>query len=188
MGKLPRSKKLLIVGLSVVALIVLFAALAFFNSGPSLATLRTQYAERGLINDAAPVSDNQSITINASPDKVWSVLTNVSQWPKWQKDIKSVESDKSLTVGSTFKWNNAGSSINSEVVSFNQDTQLVWIGTTFGAKAVHIWHLKPTDQNKTTLSVHESLDGFMLKQLYGQGKLHTSLEYWLSALKTEAEK
>ncbi len=41
---------------------------------PSLATLHDEYALRGRIDEAAPVTNTSSVLIDASPDRVWDVL------------------------------------------------------------------------------------------------------------------
>ena len=58
------------------------------------------------INNNAPVKCSKTILINASPDKVWSVLTNIDRWATWQTDITMPKLNGELKLSTTFDWTN----------------------------------------------------------------------------------
>jgi hypothetical protein len=51
------------------------------------------------INEEAPVVAKVKIEINADPHTVWTILADIEAWPHWNPDIKSVNMDGELKVG-----------------------------------------------------------------------------------------
>ncbi len=88
-------------------LLLIFAAVP---SGDRLDRL----AAEGLIQDNAPVKTTSEITINASPERVWALLTDVNSWPKWQGDISEAEIRGPLQPGIAFVWT-SGTHIRSRI-------------------------------------------------------------------------
>jgi hypothetical protein len=41
---------------------------------------------------------SRSAKLSASPDSVWGIITNVSEFPKWRKDVNSVERLQGTTL------------------------------------------------------------------------------------------
>ncbi len=91
------------------------------------------------INENAPVKCSKSISINAQPEKVWRILTDINNWSSWQTDISNPKLTGNLTPNSTFKWKTGGAKINSTIHTVNYLNQFGWTGKTFGMLAVHNW-------------------------------------------------
>lgn len=53
----------------------------------SLQTVEAQNSSNMQINQNAPVKQQNQIQINASPAKVWAVLTDINNWTKWNDKI-----------------------------------------------------------------------------------------------------
>lgn len=141
------------------------------------------------INKAAPVVQKNEISINASPYKVWEILTNIKRWGEWNDRIKKPILQGDLRVGNTFVWNSGGSKITSEVHTYSPKKALGWTGKTFGATAIHNWYLEPITGG-TLVKVEESMEGLvisLLKKKMNQ-KLANDMEFWLVQLKRESEK
>ncbi len=49
--------------------------------GPKIEALHEQYAKQGHIDAQAPVQAAHSVHIEASPQRVWQVLSTVGDWP-----------------------------------------------------------------------------------------------------------
>ena|ERR1051325_2883745 len=141
------------------------------------------------VNVKAPVTVSKSIDINASPAKVWSVLTNINKWSTWQPDIKKAFMTGSLTKGSTFEWESGGAKIRSTVHTVQPLRAIGWSGNSMGIYAIHNW-VMTTNGETVTLHVDESMDGFLAKILKGylNKSLENSLGRWLVFLKNESEK
>lgn len=141
------------------------------------------------INNNAPVKCSKSITINADIEKVWSILTGISNWPEWQTDISRSDLPGDLKPGSTFEWKSGGAKITSTIHTAEPFNSFGWTGKGFGLFAVHNWML--LENNGTTIvTTEESMEGFMAKLL--RKPLNSSVEKgmhnWLNLLKHECEK
>jgi hypothetical protein len=138
----------------------------------------------GHIDENAPVRASSEILILAPIDKVWKLLSAIDDWPKWQSTISSARTSGPLQPGTEF----IGTKIKSRLAVVVPNTDLAWTGTAFGAKAIHIWHLKAPEEGRTLVSTEESISGFMLKIFYSSKDLEKSQREWLEALKRASEK
>lgn len=143
-------------------------------------------AESGKINPEASIRDRQSIIINASIAKIWTILTDIKKWPDWNPAIKSTEIH-AFEVGAIFKWNLGGSGLTSTIRSIKEPEVLSWTGSGMGMKAIHVWKLEKTEEDQTVVTTEESLQGF-LTLFFSHQKLHSTLITWLDRLKAAAER
>ncbi len=144
-------------------------------------------AATGRIQENAPVKASSRIAIHASPEKVWDLLTDVDNWPKWQSTITAAKINGPVAVGTTFTWNSGGTKIVSRIALVQPNTQLVWTGTAYKARAIHVWSLEPSPDGGTIVKTTESMDGFLLTVFYSSKDLAGSHKLWLDALKHKAE-
>ncbi len=70
-----------------------------------------------------------SITINASKESVWKILTDFENYPKWNSFIKSVSGN--VKVGNQIKIQLQGMIFKPTVLVFNENTEFKWLG--------HLW-------------------------------------------------
>lgn len=140
------------------------------------------------INSQAAVVQSQEIIINSNPDLVWEILTGVEDWPSWNEKVTKTSIKEELQVGSVFSWKSGGVNIHSKLHSYKDQQIMGWTGHTIGAKAVHNWHLIPTE-NGTKVIVEESMDGWLVELLKKSmnKKLEADMIFWLSRLKSECE-
>ncbi|MBI3233069.1 MAG: SRPBCC family protein, partial [Bacteroidetes bacterium] len=80
---------------------ILFTAIGFTAAASSFAQNNSIMIN---INNQAPVKCSKTITINASKEKVWTVLTNINQWATWQTEISNPKLQGELKPQSTFDW------------------------------------------------------------------------------------
>jgi uncharacterized protein YndB with AHSA1/START domain len=141
------------------------------------------------INENAPVKCSKTIFIKASPEKVWELLIDINNWPKWNKDIPKAKINGEVKPGTTFDWKTGGAGIHSTLHTVNRFNALGWTGKTFGASAIHNWTLI-AENGGTTVNVDESMDGFLTKLFRKsfQKNLETGMQSWLEQLKAECEK
>ncbi len=141
------------------------------------------------INHYAPVKCSRSMLINATPSKVWGVLTNISDWAKWQTEISSPSLKGALKEGTGFIWKTGGAKINSTLHTVIPNKSFGWTGKTFGMKAIHNWTITE-EGGQTKVAVEESMEGLLailLKKSFNKN-LAKGMGHWLELLKTEAEK
>jgi uncharacterized protein YndB with AHSA1/START domain len=162
-------------------------ALTVAGCGPRLSTLNA-LAQEGKVNERSPDVAHLEIEIDAPPAKVWSLLTNASQWPQWDKQIASVTAPGPFsTAGTKFMWKSGDTEINSEVQLVEPQTRLAWTGTAMSAKAIHVWQLQSIPGDRTRVTMKESMDGPLISRLFPPDRLKEAGQQWLIALKKAAE-
>ncbi len=144
-------------------------------------------ARNGDIQQNAPVKASLEITIDASPEKVWALLTDVKNWPTWQRDITKAGIYGPLQVGTALSWK-AGIGIQAHIALLQPLDQFGWTGTAYKAKAIHLWKLQRLPGGRTLVRTDESMDGFFVRHLYSSSKLEESDRRWLHYLKEAAER
>ena len=140
------------------------------------------------INYKAPVQCSKSIVINATPEQVWRVLTDINQWSVWQPDIHLPSVNGPLQTGSLFNWKTGGANIRSTVHTLNPWSEFGWTGKAFGTFAIHNWTLTKR-YRQTEVRVEESLEGPMaslFKPLFNK-KIERGMVKWLNLLKKTCE-
>jgi len=141
------------------------------------------------INQNAPVKQNKAIFIQATPEKVWAVLTDINNWPNWNPKISKAQMNESITPSAKFKWTVNGAKIKSTLHTVDPHKTFGWSGITFGGSAIHNWYLRAQGDG-TYIQVEESMEGWLIK-LFKQ-KMNRDLEadmlIWLEQLKVTAEK
>lgn len=124
-------------------------------------------------NQPAPLCCTFSIQIDAAPDKVWTILTDIDHWPSWNEKITRAKlSAGGLAPGVAFDWKVNGMPIRSVLKVVEDRKSLSWVGKTLGASAEHSWYLE-VDKNGT---------------LQMNKDLQTDMQRWLAALKKESER
>jgi len=115
------------------------------------------------INKNAPVQSGNQIEIQAPVDVIWNVLTDIQNWPKWQKAVTETVVEGKIEEGTTFRWKAGGLSFKSRIHTSKPRTAFGWTGTTIGASAIHNWTFTEKDQRTTIVVVEESLEGLLPK-------------------------
>jgi uncharacterized protein YndB with AHSA1/START domain len=116
------------------------------------------------INASAPAITRASVTIDAPADVVFAILSDVADWPSWQKSVSSVEVDGTVGLGTRFRWKSGGSRIVSTIELFEPPHAIGWRGRTLGIRAVHIWRFTPVG-SATGVETEESFEGWLASAL-----------------------
>lgn len=142
------------------------------------------------IDKNAPLSARKTCVIDVSVGTVWSLLTDIEDWPAWQSDISSAKLDGDLKVGTQFFWKAKGLNINSTIKVLNPHVQIGWTGKSLGMNAIHLWNFKKLEPSKTQVITEESLAGWFPKtiKIVDPLFLEKSLTNSLEVLKNTAEK
>lgn len=141
------------------------------------------------VNPNAPVTAQNELLIDATPSRIWEVLSEINQWPSWQSEVTEAQIHGLLAVGMEFSWRAGGISFVSKIHTTESPVYLGWTGKTIGAYAIHNWTLE--EQNgKTLVKVEESLEGILPAWLTGffLKNLEKGMLKNLEELKEEAEK
>ncbi|MEZ4772442.1 MAG: SRPBCC family protein [Bacteroidia bacterium] len=140
------------------------------------------------VNQQAPVFQEAQIQIQVSPEKVWSVLTNISNWTNWNPKITRSEMSEKPVVGAKFRWTVNGAKIKSVLHTVDIGKTFGWSGTTFGGSAIHNWHLE-SKNGGTQVRVEESMEGWLVALFKSKmnNDLKKDMVFWLEQLKHECE-
>jgi carbon monoxide dehydrogenase subunit G len=141
------------------------------------------------INSEAPVIAKGEIRVNATPDIVWEIMTNIERWPEWNPDVESARVNDELVPGATFQWKAGPGTITSTLQQVERPAVLAWTGKTMGINAVHVWMIE-LQESGTLVRTEESWDGLLARLFSGtmQKTLDQSIHQGLRYLKTEAER
>jgi uncharacterized protein YndB with AHSA1/START domain len=146
-----------------------------------------ELARGGKIRESAPVKASLEVTIHAPVEKVWLLLTGVTNWPKWQPDISASNFAGPLESGTAFSWNTGGTHIESRIALVQPYEQFAWTGRAHWVKAIHVWKLQRLSDDQTLVKTEESMDGFLLTIFYSSKKLEEADRRWLDRLKLATE-
>lgn len=95
------------------------------------------------INLNAPIIARHDISISASLETVWELMTRIAAWPEWNPDIRRAEPTGPIAVGTIFHWETAGLAISSVLGEFVPLKRLAWSGEADGVTAIHVWTFAP---------------------------------------------
>lgn len=136
------------------------------------------------------VHSYNSIFIDATAQKIWRVLTDAHNWPKWYPNSKNVfiKNSDILKEGSEFVWKTFGLKVRSKVIEYKEFESVGWTAYELGGFGYHGWRL--IEQSGGTLVVTEEVQrGWGVSLLaplikHGLQKQH---QIWLERLKGECE-
>lgn len=132
----------------------------------------------------APVFQTGNIFIQAGPEVVWAVLTDIDNWPSWNPKISFASLERQIGAGARFKWKINGASIASTLHTVEPNRTFGWTGVTFGGSAIHNWILE-NENGGTRVRVEESMDGWLVRLFKGKMNrdLAADIDFWLTRLK-----
>lgn len=135
------------------------------------------------------------IIINATPDKVWNVLTEFERYPEWNPFIKSIKGDKSLggkLETTILPPNRKQMNFKPRILAFDQNSELRWLGTA-GIKGLfdgeHYFKIIDLENGSVKFEHGERFTGILVG-LMPKVLVDTKLGFQLmnEALKKECEK
>lgn len=129
-----------------------------------LSVLTSSFAEKNSTmnstNNNAPVFNTKTILINAKPQKVWAVLTNIDDWNKWLTTVSKSKLNGALEPNTTFDWKTGGMKIHSKLHTVVEYSNFGWTGKVYSIHAIHNWTFKEVN-GATEVKVSESMEGFL---------------------------
>ena len=152
-----------------------------------------ELARHNSLQEDAPIKASSEITINASREKIWTLLTRVEDWPRWQPGITHAElaegsAGGAMVRGTQFNWSKGALAIHSRVALLQPQEAFGWTGTAMGAEGIHLWRLDRLPTGATRVRTSESMDGALIVLFFSSEKLAAEQRNWLGALKREAER
>jgi uncharacterized membrane protein len=83
----------------------------------------------------------ETIYIAAPAEKVFRIIRDIRDWPRWQKDVKKASVDGVPEDGTSFEWTAGGLKIRSRIHTLRPYNAIGWTGKIWWITAVHNWRL-----------------------------------------------
>lgn len=106
-----------------------------------------------------------TIIINASPEKIWAILTNFKDYPNWNPFIKSITHTKKLAVGNKIKVVLDGMTFKPKVRAYDANHEFRWLGHLLIPglfDGEHRFHLIDNSDGTTTFIQSEVFKGILV--------------------------
>jgi carbon monoxide dehydrogenase subunit G len=107
-----------------------------------------------------------SIDIDAPPEKVWTLIDKLEQWPQWMPSIKKIKrlSKGPLTVGSqlsvTARVSGLTVTLLMTITKFVSERNVVMQGKALGTNLTRFYQLEPLD-SKTKATIGGEVSGVL---------------------------
>lgn len=129
------------------------------------------------------------INIKAKPDRVWALMTNAADFPRWNSTVKSIEGR--IALGQTIKLIASIAptrTFNLKVIEFVPEKRMVWSDGNAMFKGVRTYTLSPKADSSTDFTMSEVYTGLMLPMIAGSlPDFRPAFEQYVADLKREAE-
>jgi len=131
-----------------------------------------------------------AINIMAPASRIWALLTNAKDIPRWNSTVQSIEGE--IAAGQKIKLYvkiAPGRAFKLTVDEFVPDKRLVWSDGNFIFRGVRTYTLTPKTDGSTDFSMAEVFSGAMLPLIAGSlPDFGPDFEKYATDLKREAEK
>lgn len=131
------------------------------------------------------------INIKAKPERVWALMTNAADFPRWNSTVKSM--DGKIGMGEIVKLVVTIAptrSFNLKVIEFVPERKMVWTDekTNPMFRGVRTYTLNPKADGSTDFTMSEVYTGLMLPMIAGSlPDFRPPFEQYVADLKREAE-
>lgn len=128
--------------------------------------------------------------IKAASERIWRLLTNAKDFPRWNSTVQSVEGE--IAAGQTIKLYvkvAPGRAFKLTVTEFAPTKRMVWSDGNFMFRGVRTYTLTPKLDDSTDFTMAEVFSGAMLPLIAGSlPDFGPEFEKYAADLKREAEK
>jgi uncharacterized protein YndB with AHSA1/START domain len=76
-----------------------------------------------------PVKFDQSVHIDAPPDKVWALMSDATTWPLWFPEVEQVSNFGSVQTGGTFQFQHGGDTGTGVITKFDPQADVLVVVT-----------------------------------------------------------
>jgi hypothetical protein len=130
------------------------------------------------------------INIKATPSRIWSLMTNAADFPRWNSTIKSIEGK--IAAGETIKLRATiapDRTFNLAIIEYVPEKRMVWSDGNVIFKGVRTYTVTPKGDGSSDFTMAELYTGAMLPLIAGSlPDFGPEFEKYAADLKREAEK
>jgi uncharacterized protein YndB with AHSA1/START domain len=149
---------------------------------------------QGFAPTTADLFAHSELMIDASCERVWKHIVEVTKWPQWYPNSKDVhivgDTGSVLKDGTTFRWTTFDLAVESKVQEFVPFSRIGWYGYAPGTRPTfyHAWYLTPRGNGcqVVTDEVGKGPDALRLRKT-DAGLMHRGHDLWLATLKWVSE-
>jgi hypothetical protein len=127
---------------------------------------KTEPRPRIEANKLAPAYGTADIFIKAPIEQVWRILSDLENWPSWNKGVSKIRVSGPIAPGTSFVWTANGSKITSRLEEIDPPRRIAWSGRMPGIRATHVWELRAEGVG-TRVRTEESFEGIVAGLLRG---------------------
>ncbi|MDX2139784.1 MAG: SRPBCC domain-containing protein [Chloroflexota bacterium] len=132
-----------------------------------------------------------SVSISARPERIWALLTNTHEFPRWNTTVQSIEGN--IALGQTIQLKTTATperTFKLRVTEFTPNSRMVWQdGAAPMFKGTRTYTLTPRSDGTTDFTMTEVFAGLMLPMIGGSlPDFRPTFERYAADLKREAEK
>ncbi|NUO53572.1 MAG: SRPBCC domain-containing protein [Polyangiaceae bacterium] len=131
-----------------------------------------------------------AIKVKAPPSKVWGLLTNAADFPRWNSTVTSIGGDIALGQKLQIKVPISERTFSPKVTELEPEARMVWSdGAAPMFKGVRTFTLRPAADGSTEFEMVEVFSGLMLPMIKGSlPDFGPPFETYAADLKREAER
>lgn len=135
---------------------------------------------------------HNEIDIAATPEIVWTILTDVLKWESWYIGCKNVSlldaSQTKLQPNSIISWKTMDLKFKSHIQAYTPSKLLAWESRRKNIQGYHVWLIIKTPKGCKVIT-DESQNGWLtfFEKLFQPRKLKRLHDVWLIELKKKAE-
>ncbi|MEV4812146.1 SRPBCC family protein [Micromonospora avicenniae] len=104
---------------------------------------RDSYQSPGFTAPYSESSMHGEAVIEASPQRVYSHLVDVSRWPDWVPEVRRTHVPNEIRLGTAFEIEMYGVQLEAVVSEYEPDTRFGWIGSSADLSIYQAWMLVP---------------------------------------------
>jgi uncharacterized membrane protein len=112
------------------------------------------------VNTKAKAYATDYLEINAPVEKVFLLVANIKNWPKWFDGVTKVQMDGEPAEGITFIWKANGYNLKSKIHTLRTNSEIGWTGKMWWIKAIHNWQFESLPNGNTKVVIKECFEGF----------------------------
>lgn len=144
------------------------------------------------VDPNAPVYSEKTIDIQAAPETVWRILSNIDEWRAWQPNVSESKLQGNLTASSTINWKCDGSKRNSIIDEVETTSKLAMSWKGLGMNAAHRWDLERVHTEEATvtrITAKQSRSGWLVgfTKKKHETQVEQAVDTWLKKLKERSE-
>jgi hypothetical protein len=131
-----------------------------------------------------------SVVIRATPDEVWSKLTDVARWPTWDVALEWVDAEPPFAHGSTRRWKaKGGIPLDLTVTSADPAKGYTSESRFFGQRMIFEHYFREAGPETVELTFRILIEGFgsSFTKLFQGSAIRRGLPVWMENFKLSLE-